>query len=452
MRILVLLLLTVAPASLGAGEQLIDDFEGPTLLTTDVPPGHWSGLDPYAGVTLTISGAARHRGDGGLRLLDSSGNAGAGNMTSVYSPPLVLPATASLRFWMRVTATNEQGSSIVGQLLSGSAAVCDVMAEFSSNRLSLAGEDQFATYGVTPSSIALDAGTTLLVECAVVGMGTTSGRRSLYVNGVLAAEQAGLDLTGLSVTEADFGEPYSDDRSFVGLLDFDDVRVADRLQASRLWIDAGAPVVSQGECREVGFGLVAADGTASSLPYTSLVTATLGLGRAYSDSLCAAPTTDLLLDAGQPGGTFFLQPGVVGPLAVTITHPDLVSAGLVLDVVATDAGPDGGASSDAGDTDAGAADAGAADAGAADAGAADASVADAGVADGGVADAGMADAGASDAGSDAGAPDAGLPTSHPFAVGCGCASHGTSPLVALGLLAAIGRLRRRDRGPRRAQK
>ncbi len=398
-----------AGVAAAAGEVLVDDFEGPNRLLADAPPGPWANLDPYSNVTLTRSASAANRGNAGLRVDDQSSLMGAGDMTALYSPALPLPQTASLRFWVRISSSNGLGAATLGQLLSNlpdGRTLCDVGIDFGTRQLLLDGADSQGVFQTVPATAFLDAGTMALLECTVRGMGTLFGERLLHADGALVAQQTGLDLRDAGVLNAAVGQPYSSDRRFMGVLDFDDVRVADRLQASRLWVDAGVTAFIRGQCTAVDVGFVDSEGRPQSLPYDVTLSSSILQAQPFADPACTAAFSSPSLLSGQTQVRFYVRPAVNSPVSIDVSHRDLIAGSLVRPLVSPF--PDAG-SPDAGPSDAGAPDAG-------------------------EMDAGERDAGSTDAGLDAPA------TPLTLAVGCGCAS--VSPWWALGALSLFVRLRR----------
>ncbi len=162
---------------------------------------------------------------------------------------------ASLRFWWRMNASNELGELVVAQIRSPGAGptLCDVIIDFSTRRLtvettSLGNVPVLLDAGASP-----DAGEMMLMECSVAGLGTTGGEIFLHLNGQRAVHANGIDVTWASLDTVAIGQPHSDDRRFIGTLDFDEVRVADRFQARGLWVDAGTRPVVLGRCSPVSW-------------------------------------------------------------------------------------------------------------------------------------------------------------------------------------------------------
>ncbi len=141
------------------GELVAADFEDPNFLLSEDPRGVWQALDAYAAVDAGHSPAAAHRGDAGLVLVDQSGLSGPGDMTGLYSQHWAVADTLSLRFWVRLAASNALGSAVVGQLLSDSPnarSLCDVVVDFRTNQLVIEGDDGAGRWTSSPTQVSLD--------------------------------------------------------------------------------------------------------------------------------------------------------------------------------------------------------------------------------------------------------------------------------------------------------
>ena len=412
-RIGLLALLVWFPVQ-AAGERFASDFEG-TLLKTDTPVGVWDFLAVWPGSIQSLTQAAATRGMRGLRIDDQDNTLGRGDSTSVYatiSAPMML-SQAQLRFRFRVTSTSQAGSVVIAQALSDAAnqrSLCDISLAFPGALVTLSGSSRSGDDTSIDSGVRLDGGN-VLIECTLRGLRTDAGTRTLHLDSVQIAKEQ-VDFSGLSLKEIAVGEPFSEDRQFVGQLDFDDVRVADRMQASRLVLDAGSAAVASSACVPVGVGLTDSEGTFAGLPYAADFNSALTNAALFSDAVCSVPIAKISFALDQTTGVVFLRPGAAPQLTFGVAFPDLVGAAVTLPIQLPDAG-----SGDAGSADAGSGDAGSGDAGSADAGSADAGSADAGTTDGGTADGGSG------------------PLS--FAVGCNCEGGPGVPLVLLAFLTLL---------------
>lgn len=406
---------------------LADDFENRTS-----PFGApWDSSTTDEG-TLTLEAAAAHRGTQGLRFVDTN-DAG----TSGYGTALVhdmLPRVDGgmwTRFWFRTTRLDSTGSMVVlmmGASAGGAAARQQQLTHYDGTL----GAGGFTVTGFTYRTRGrIDAGWHLL-EFGAEGLGTTTGRRELFVDGssfLVSTENFGWAQP--FDHELRLGGAYATERDFLGVLDFDDVRLSTTIPPSTVALvvpDGGIA----GACSNAELWLATSRGTAVAVADTTF-TATLAVsgGTVHAGANCSG------------SGTFRIDAGTSAPWRVswrvasagTATFSSSADDFLPTQTVVTVRLPvDGGV--DAG-VDAGGVDAGSPDAGAADAGTSDAGTSDAGALDAGALDASTPDAGAPDAGT----PDA--PTPGAYDVGCGCTGAPGFWLVALGALMLRGRRKER---------
>ncbi len=384
-------LLLCCPA-LAAGERFVADFEGP-LLKTDMPAGVWDALNVWPGSVQSLTPLAATRGLNGLRIDDQSNAPGPGDSTAVYallSGPAMTQAQLRLRF--RPTSSSQEGSVVIAQALSAAAnrrSLCDLSLVFPEALLTLGGDSRSGSFTTTDSGVRLDGGSVLL-ECLLRGLGTDAGERSLYVDGERVVLEP-VDFSGLALNEVAIGEPYSEDRRFVGHLDFDDVRLADRMQASRLTLDAGRTALDEGACAAVQLAVTDSEGALAGLPYAAVLSSTVAGAALYGDSACSVALANVSLTLEQTTEVVFLRAGSAAQLTFSVSFPDLVGITLVLPIRL----------------------------------------------DGGSTDAGTTDAGSPDGGSRGGA------LGSDFKVGCGCDSGSGAPLLWLGC-AALAFLARRS--------
>jgi MYXO-CTERM domain-containing protein len=422
-----------AASALGAPSVLIfeDDFEGQNLVETDVPPGRWTSLDVYPSTSVATAASAAHRGDAGLRVVDLNAPSGPGNMSAVYRS-FDGGGTLALRYWLRVSGLGAVGSALLSQLFgigARKASVCELTLAAASGSFQLEGDDGPGTFQ-QPTGRVADGGWAL-VECRASGLRSDAGQVQLWLDGSLAAQRAGLDFALADPTVLGLGQPFSDDRRFIGVLEFDDVRLDTQLGASSLRLNAPGQALTN-SCVALQLVAVTSEGAPATLDAPARIVATAVGGALFRDSACQVGLGALTLSPGAAGGTFWLQSPTPVDALVAVQADDLLgNQALVMLREPTDAGAGDAGFVDGGAPDAGAADAGLPDAGASDSGAADSGAADAGAADAGPADSGRGDAGVAPAGGDA------------LTVGCGCSS-AQGPTVAL-LLGALLLRRRRVR-------
>ncbi len=471
-------------------DALTCDLETGTRLDTELPPGCFNTLiAPYLQSSLTTSVSAAHRGNFGVRLVDGESSMGNAADTALFDDGAPVFGDFFARTWVRVVASNGLGSPIIAQLTNAtgqSPSLIDVKVR-SNLDLSIGGFGADAGYSEIVADAGLRLGAWQLLEFSITGSGTSDGGRSLWLDGQLLLEQRSVDFSGtrLSIGRLAVGEPYADDRRWLGTIDFDDVRSAGVPLASRL--EARGPLGGfAGECLDLEVQLRASFGgglavTGEPVPVTVDAGATV---RLFGDPSCAMPGAQVLLIPGASVVKLSFKASQPS-FSVVATTPDFLSVAQTVTLLAPPAlnivpsvarvrageavvftvtggtgrglafrmlaNPSGGTIDPTGRYQAGTmtgvfdrveardsagqtalatvevvdpVDAGSVDAGPVDAGAVDAGSADAGAAD--------ADAGAADAGAGAGAGDVGPPRS--FGVGCGCAGGGAP---ALGLLLLV---------------
>ena len=332
-----------------------DDVESGTLLPGDTPPGRW---DSYVQATLlnTLqpSMLAAHRGSYGIRQVDDRAVTGAGDENHLVWRQASPVMSVGLRFWLRVPVNNLGGSLFVGTLLDapggpvpGGGQVATVGLSNAPAGAGLGGFDATGLYQYdrTPAP---DASVWHLYEVAVDRIGNPLGTRALYIDGRLSARRAPLDMTGQSFAGVNLGEYYADERTFMGTLDFDDIRVEGLPQASTLTVTA-TPVGSS-PCVPAIIGLVSSDGRPAPAPYDFIATleATAPAGF-HSNADCSAPVTAVSFAAGGTQALAYFAPGVAAQPVLRARFVDFLT---------TDATYGGTVIPDGGAPDAGAPDAG----------------------------------------------------------------------------------------------
>lgn len=238
---------------------------------------------------------------------------------------------------------------------------------------------------------------------ALVGVGTSAGRRTLFVDGAQVASEA-VDLSRLvdPLTLALGGVAL--DGRMNGELHLDDVRVTEAPTGSRLQF-VGDASVPRGECARISFTQVSSlgepvDGGSSDLWVVSVTAADAG---AFLDPTCRN-SGPLVVDAGDPGPwSVWVRLETPGPVLVRVHSDDLLPSEFELRAV-----EDGGG------------------------GAAGGGAAGGGAAGGGAAGGGAAGGGAAGGGVEGNAPP-----------GCGCGVTGAPWTLVLLVLERLGRNRRR---------
>lgn len=409
------------------------DVETGTVLDTDAPPGCFNTrYAPYPVSTIGAAAGAAHRGSFGVLLVDAENGNGDAADTALYEDGAPIFGDYYSRSWVRVTSGNARGDILLGQLTNAQAtspSVLDVRVNTSTSALSLGGFEADAGYRSTQSDAGFSFGAWRLLEWAALGVGLADGGRRLWLDGQLVIEDRHVDFSGgrLAVARLAIGQPYTQDRRWLGTIDFDDIRSAVVPLASALRLGPATPA-AVGDCVPLDVELVAsATGAPTAGPEPFDVTLDAG-APLYVDGTCGTPGSVVRFGQGETRRTVSLRPAQV---------TETVQAGTI-DFLGSQRSYAFQPRPDAGAPDAGVEDAGLPDAGGPDAG----------VEDGGLSDAGLDDAGAFDAGpTDAGpSPDAGAPEPRALAVGCGCSS--VSAPVLLGLALALWRRRRLAPGSR----
>ena len=473
-------------------DALTCDLESGTRLDTELPPGCFNVLvAPYMQSSMTISASAAHRGSFGVRLVDGESSPGNAADTALFDDTAPLFGDVSARTWVRVMASNGQPAPIIAQFTNAtgqSPSLIDIKLRANLD-LAMGGFGADAGYSELVADAGLRLDTWHLLEFAVTGTGSSDGGRSLWLDGRLLLEQRPVDFSGalMSTQRLAVGEPYADDRRWMGTIDFDDVRSAGVPLASRLQVQA-ADGGFAGECLSLEVQLRASMGRLTAAGELVPIDLNAGGGAVvFIDPSCAVPGQQVVMQpnasiatlsfrASQPN--FFIvatspdflstrQPvTVVTPTPVNIVpSASRVRAAGVLAFTVTGgtgrglsfrmaANPSGGVVDPTGRYQAGGTtgvmdrvevqdsagqtavaivevfpdnpDAGERDGGGPDAGEPDAGERDAGEPDAGERDAGGPDAGDRDAGdADAGDADAGfVEPPRALGVGCGCAQSG----------------------------
>lgn len=420
-----------------------DDFETGTVLTSDAPAGKWDARFVANGANAIVaSAAAAHRGGFGLRVTDGRNTGGGGPEVNVYRDFPASGGDFHARFWVRLATTNGLGGAWhLEHRQASTNYLVQLSSNVATNQVTMMGDTATGTTA-DPTQLGFMDGGWHLVEVATLGVGTTTGTRRLWVDGALRSSGAA-NYQGFTISGENLGEPNSDDRRFVGAIDYDDYRSGGAPFASHFGI-AASPEIQRGTCTPVTVSLRdSASNAPAPAPYLVAANVTVsGPGTVYSASDCTNPVTSVPIPLSATQASVYFGSLTAGVGTLTVSHLDFLSATVLIGI---DAGPP-----DAGAADAGAPDAGPPDAGPQDAGVPDAGPPDAGAPDSGAFDAGVSDAGPSDGGPvppDAGSNDGGSMGSDGgvraplhLQVACGCGASGG--LMPLGLALLLRRRRR----------
>jgi hypothetical protein len=242
----------VGSQALGQGVQFYDGFES-TLLTTEVPRGRWTTLDIQRDAGLSRSPLAALDGDGGLRLVDDVSSPGRYDMSALYGAIDGGPSV-SLRFWFRVSNSVGPGDAVIGQLFTGALARTTSDVRLVSTGvtvgLSMTVEDDrgLRQFGVTP----IPEGRWVLAETMVQGVGGRDASIAFFVDGEDAGALNPVALVDRRLDTLGLGETFANDGRWTGLLDFDEVAVADQPLPSTVALEAIAP---SAPCQRVDLSL-----------------------------------------------------------------------------------------------------------------------------------------------------------------------------------------------------
>lgn len=328
---------TAPVGTASAVNQHFNELESGTLAVSSTPPGKAAStfVTGATAVTAFATAAAAHRGGFGLRVTDSDGQSGAGAGAGQVSKITFASPTVYRRFFWRPTAANGNGSRTIGSLASSAfsgRAIAEVLVA-GNGTLSLGGYDAAASYALTSSSSVASTNAWHLVELVVSGLGSGSGTRRLYLDGTLAAQATGLNFTGLAVDLLVDGQPYSTNRVFEGIDDFDDLRASRAVMPSRLQLTA--PAMTDQACSgAVSVTARDSDGTPRPVPEPTAVTlAAAGVGGSfYSDPGCGTAISQVALSVGTSQATVYFRPTTAGRATLTAATTDLLSVPAMVDV------------------------------------------------------------------------------------------------------------------------
>ena len=319
MLLLGLLLPLTALAFTEDGGVLQADFESGVVTKPAGPFDIVDVTDPAN--TFAAEPAAAHRGQFGARLVESGQPAGVAWAAAAKLSGVTYLGRVHARLWVRLNASVPASSTFL--MLS-----CGGLSIYGGNSFSASGADAVGFSGVTSLqsfATGLAAGWHL-VEAEVVGMGSTSGYRRLWLDGELQGQSGTVDLSNQSCSRVSLGLPHSDSRSYRGSVDFDDVRVGPTLQAQRFSLSLGEDGTAAGGCMTGQVLLVDADGAPAPAPYEVDVgvTAIQGDGELSSGASCSEPSTSLRMAAGASSVAFSFRPATDGPLELAAAHPDFL--------------------------------------------------------------------------------------------------------------------------------
>lgn len=320
---------------------LAEDFEA-GLLTTDLPTaGAWTLVVGPGEDQLLLNVEAAHRGDAGLRHVDASSGPDGGAGLAIRQAFDAATPDVHARAWIRTTPAQRVGALSILQLtasVANEAALASVGFDFSAGVLEVSGVDAQGTTTRERTGASIPTGTWQLLELALTGLGTLNGSRAVWLDGEPVSLRSAIDLRGLSADEILLGQPSTQDGAFVGIVDFDDVRVSAAPLPAMLHVDLPAQAQS-GACAAAGIQLRS---STTSLPARTeahiTVPLTVSSGRAdlFLDEACQHPTTSIDIPAGFAGVTVFWRAPGAGRVQLDATHTDLLPGRSEVTVVSSE--------------------------------------------------------------------------------------------------------------------
>jgi hypothetical protein len=260
-----------------------DDFEHRNLLDQDVPPGPWNRVQTAGGNSVAIVPEAAHRGDGGLRTIDVD--------TQDVFPAFVghnrtWAGDQSVRTWLRVVTTDElsntsffksdEPSFMFGQWQ------IDLFPGGQVRALTWV-SSQDATSEFSDAGVLLP-GQWRLLEVLQRGAQTPDASLEVFVDGVreVAVEHYPGFLASGAISAGAF---FQDKPATTITLDFDDLRIADEPQPTRL---ALTPVRHQSghACAEYRLEVRDVFNVVRAAPYALVVSSSAPL---FGDADCTVP-------------------------------------------------------------------------------------------------------------------------------------------------------------------
>lgn len=299
------------------------DGEG-TLFVSDTPRGPFDEVRVLeAGNGLGLSPDAGHRGERGLRLVDGISAAGSTPIVAGFIEVLPVSPRVFMRGWVRVTASNGQGSLVLW-LAGGPGTPLSLYLELDTRRYAVGGDSLAGVpFTYERSNLQFQVGEWHLVEVAADNLGGEFGLRTLWVDGVLQRSRTGIPLQGVFVQRVQLGEPWTDDNRFSGIVDMDDVRLSVLAPASRLVVEPTSG--PSGACVPVSVGLLDSTGAPSRAPYEVRAQLTPVALAVFSDSGCTQATQTVTFGWGAKVVTVWARREGAGPSTLAATHADFLS-------------------------------------------------------------------------------------------------------------------------------
>ncbi len=314
-----------------------DDAESGTLTSDQSPPGAWARLGPGpAANTISSHQEAAHRGTRGIRHIDAANAPVKAVQGLVASDLAPVQGSVTGRFWFRHTPQSTTGNLMVFKL-EGVDAQVRIRHDGGELHWDLAGRsgegDDWTTFIGPDSGPSLNVREWQLVELLVEGMGSANGKLSLFVDRKLVVARSDLDFKTRVLRGLDLGGVWSDEASFMGLSDFDDVRVSVEPPASRIGLALASDAETANGCVPITLSLHDSPTDAlAPAPYdvdVSLV-APERSGRFFEDDACTREIDRKSVPAESTSTTVYFAPGSAGTFTLKAEHLDFFPASLSL--------------------------------------------------------------------------------------------------------------------------
>jgi hypothetical protein len=319
------------------GFELADDFETGTVLDSEVPPGKWDTLFSYIpGNTLEASTSAAHRGTYGLLSNDTTSTASSNTFLG-NTGPQVTTGNHYYRFWFQLhTASAYTGNisiaTIYDPFLPHLAEL--YMSSTASNRTGINGKINGGSFFGAGTGMSLSVGTWYLIEIGLTGVGTASGNRKFWVNGVLQHNSPVLDWSAQQLYRIQLGNIWSANGDYQGEYYFDDVRSDSVPHASQLAVTINPGTHNIGQCNPVTVSLLDSFSAPTAAPYAfNADLAVSGVtGSYYSNDTCSSSTSAAAFSGGASSVQAYFKASTAGTATLTASYLDFVDGSTTMSV------------------------------------------------------------------------------------------------------------------------
>ncbi|MBK7857663.1 MAG: hypothetical protein IPJ65_03335 [Archangiaceae bacterium] len=326
--------LCVAAAARAAGPTLTDDFESGSL-------SRWSIYPLGGGVSAAPNPASAHRGDAGVRITDNDAATTGGQQLSLARDLTAVTGDYHVRFWYRMpaVASSVSGFTIAQLLTPGSSVVAAANVLSEGSRIGISGGAN-GDFTQSIGNKVMGDGQWHLVELSVLRLGTVNGQRRLWVDGVLETEATNLDwmTTSYVPDKVTIGEPFAGNKSFTGVLDYDDFRSGPTRWGNEFVLDV-VGTVTQGRCVEATLRLTTVHAPPSSVANLTEDTR-VALGSAdgkvdfFTSLQCLTALPAVTVPSGSQSAKVWFKSRGAGAQTLVATHPDYLRGETVITTAA----------------------------------------------------------------------------------------------------------------------